>query len=95
MLCCVLRRRPTIVSGCLPHGFCDSRNGGVGGGGWGHPQGAEHMATARLGCKGAMGATGLANSHPGCMSMLVNATPTLYGVHFWQKRLFGFQTGIC
>ena len=25
--------------------------GGTGGGGWGHPQGAVHMAAARLGCK--------------------------------------------
>ena len=46
-------------------------------GGWGHPQGAEHMVTARLGCKGAMAGTGLANSHPGSMNMLENAIPTL------------------
>ena len=42
--------------------FCVSRNGGTGGGGWGHPQGAVHMAAVRLGCKSNMVGTGLANS---------------------------------
>ena len=34
--------------------FCVSRKGGTGGGGWSHPQGAVHMAVARLGCKRAV-----------------------------------------
>ena len=34
--------------------FCISRKGGTVGGGWDHPQGAVHMAAARLGCKRAM-----------------------------------------
>ena len=36
----------------------------------GHPQGAVHMAAARLGCKKAMVGTGWANSRPGCMNRL-------------------------
>ena len=40
----------------------------TGGGGWGHLQGAVHMAAARLSCKKAMLGTGWANSHPGCMN---------------------------
>ena len=32
--------------------------GGTGGGGWGHPQGAVHMAAARLGCKRTVVGTG-------------------------------------
>ena len=47
-----------------------SRKGGTGGGGLGHPQGAVHMAAARLGCKRTMVGTGWANSQPGCMGML-------------------------
>ena len=50
--------------------FCISRKGGTGLGRWGHPQGAEHMAAARLGCKRNMVGTGWANSRPGCMSKL-------------------------
>ena len=50
--------------------FCVSRKGGTGGGRWGHPQGAVHMAAARLGCKITMVGTGWANSRPGCMSKL-------------------------
>ena len=44
--------------------------GGTGWGGWGHPQGAVHMAAARLGCKMTVVGTGWANSWPGCMSRL-------------------------
>ena len=40
--------------------------GGTGGGGWGHPQGAVHMAAARFGCKRTVVGTGWANSWPGC-----------------------------
>ena len=39
-----------------------------GGDGWGHPQGAMHMAAARLGCKRAMVGTEWVNSCPGCMN---------------------------
>ena len=38
---------------------------GTGGAGWGHPQGAVHMAAARLGYKRTMVGTGWANSWPG------------------------------
>ena len=41
-----------------------SRKGETGGGGWGHLQGAVHMAAARLGCKRAMVGTEWANSRP-------------------------------
>ena len=34
----------------LTPGFCVSRKGGTGGGGWGHPQGDVHMVSARLDC---------------------------------------------
>jgi len=33
------------------HGFCASRKGATGGGGWGHPQDDMHMVAARLGCE--------------------------------------------
>ena len=62
------------------------------GGGWGHPQGAVHMAAVRLGCKRNMVGTKWANSRPGCLE---NATLTFQGVHFWQGRLLGLQVGVC
>ena len=45
-----------------------NRKGGTGRGGWGHPQGAMHMAAARLGCTKTMVGTWWANSQPGCIS---------------------------
>ena len=39
----------------------------TGGGGWGHPQGAVHLAAVRLGSKGAMVGTEWSNSFPSCM----------------------------
>ena len=38
------------------------QKGWTGGGGWGHPQGAVHMAAARFGSKMTMVGTGWANS---------------------------------
>ena len=54
----------------LARRFCVSRKGGTGGGGWGHPQDAVHMAAARLGCKRTIVGAGWANSWAGCMSKL-------------------------
>ena len=65
---CALRRKDSFCA--LVSRFCVSRKGGTGGGGWGHPQGAVHMAAARLGCKRTMVGTGWANSRLGCMSKL-------------------------
>ena len=65
---CALRRNDSLCT--LVRRFCISRKGGTGGGGWGHPQGAVHMAAARLGCKRTVVGTGWANSRPGCMSRL-------------------------
>ena len=62
--------------------FCVSRKGGTGGGGWGHPQGAVHMAAARLGCKMTVVGTGWANSWPGCMSRLRKCYSHLSGGSF-------------
>ena len=45
----------------------------------GSPQGAVHMATARLGCKRTMVGTGRVNSHPGCTNRLRDATLSLWG----------------
>ena len=59
-----------------------SRKGGTGGGGWGHPQGAVHMAAARLGCKRIMVGTGWANSWPGYMSRLRKHYPHFSGGSF-------------
>ena len=59
-----------------------SRKGGTGGGGWGHPQGAVHMAAARLGCKRTVVGTGWANSWPGCMSRLRKCYSHLSGGSF-------------
>ena len=46
---CALRRKDSLCA--LAHRCCISRKGGTGGGGWGHPQGAVHMADDRLGLK--------------------------------------------
>ena len=54
---CALRRKESLCT--LACGFCVSRKSGTGGVGWGHPQGAVHMAAARLGCKRAMVGTRL------------------------------------
>ena len=60
-----------MVSACmLVRRFCVSRKGGTGGGGWGHPHGAVHMAAARLGFQRTIVGTGWANSQPGYMSRL-------------------------
>ena len=80
---CALRRKDGLCA--LAHRFCVSRKGGTGGGGWGHPQGAVHMAAARLGCKRAMVGTEWANSRPGCMNRHRKCYSHLRGV--WQGRL--------
>ena len=59
-----------------------SKKGGTGGGGWGHLQGAVHMAAGRLGCKRTMVGIGWANSRPGCMSRLRKHYPHLSGGSF-------------
>ena len=86
---CTLGRKDSLRA--LARRFCASRNGvtgggGSGGSGWIHPQGAVHMAAARLGCKRIMVGTGWANSHPGCMSRFSKRYPHF---HFWQGRLLG------
>ena len=55
---CILRRKDSLRT--LACGFCISRKGGAGGGGWDHPQGAVHMVAvaARIGCERAMVGTG-------------------------------------
>ena len=50
--------------------------------GWGHQQGAVHMADVRLGCKSNMVGTRLANSCPGCMSRLRKYYSHLLGGSF-------------
>ena len=47
-----------------------------------HPQGAVHMAAARLGCKRTVVGTGWANSWPGCMSRLRKCYSHLSGGSF-------------
>ena len=54
---CALRRKESLCT--LACEFCVNRKSGTGGVGWGHPQGAVHMAAARLGCKRVMVGTGL------------------------------------
>ena len=72
-----------VISYCaLCGGFCISRKGGTGGGGWGHPQGALHMAAARLGCQSAMVGTRWANSCPGYMDRLRKRYSHLVGGSF-------------
>ena len=72
-----------IVSACL----CISRKSETGGGGWGHPQGAVHMAAARLGCNKAMVDAGWANSHPGCLNGLRKRYSHLTGGSFLEGCL--------
>ena len=52
------------------HGFCVSRKGGTGEGGWDHSQGAVLMAAARPGCKRAWLAPGGTTLTLGCMNWL-------------------------
>ena len=66
--------------------WCTGSASGTGGGGWGHPQGAVHIAAARLGCKKAMVGTGWANSRPGCMSRLRKRYSHLSGGSFLARR---------
>ena len=77
---CALRRKDSLCA--LAYRFCVSRKGGTGGGEWGYPQGAVHMAAARLGCKRTMVGTGWANSRPGCMSRLRKCYSHLSGGSF-------------
>ena len=67
---------------CRNDSLCISKKGGTGVDGWGHPQGVVHMAAARLGCEEALVGSGWANSCPGCMKGLENATLILKEVHF-------------
>ena len=67
----------TVQKKASVHWFCVNRKDG----GWGHPLGAVHMATARLDCKRTMVGTRWANSHPGyidrrrkCYSHLVRGS---------------------
>ena len=68
ILYCTLRRIDSLCM--LARRFCVSRKIGTGGGGWGHPHIAVHMAAVRLSCKSNMVGTGWANSPPGYMSRL-------------------------
>ena len=77
---CALRRKDNLCT--LARRFCVSRKGGTGGGGLGHPQGAVHMAAARLGCKRTMVGTRWANSHPGRKSRLRKRYSHLLGGSF-------------
>ena len=65
--CALCRKDSLRVLAC---GFCVSRKGGTGGGGWDHPQGDMHMVAARLGFEKAMVGTGRATSRPDCMDRL-------------------------
>ena len=46
----------------LGDGFCDSRKGGTGGGGWVHPEGANSMAVSGLHSRKVLVGTGRAIS---------------------------------
>ena len=81
---CTLRRKDSLCA--LTCRFCVSRKGGTGGGGWHHPQGAVHMAAARLGCKRTMVGTGWANSRPGCMNALRKCYCHLSGGSFLAEK---------
>ena len=48
------------------HGFCVSRKGGTGGGGWVHLQGDMHMVAVVAGCRNALVGTEWSNSRLGC-----------------------------
>ena len=56
--------------------------GGTGGGGWCHPQGAVHMAAARLGCIRAMVSIEWGHSHPGYTNELKKHYSHLVGGSF-------------
>ena len=79
-----MRRKDSLC--VLVRWFCVSRNGGTGGGGWGHPQGDMHMVTARLGYQSTMVGTGWDNSCPGCMDRLRKHYSHLVGVLFLARK---------
>jgi len=70
-------------------GFCISRKGGTGGGGWGHPQGAMHVVAARLGFERAMVGTGLAH----CMDKLIKHYSHLVESWFLARKTAWAVTG--
>ena len=64
--------------------------GGTGRGGWGHLQGAVHMAAAKLGCKKTMVGTKWAHSNPGYMNRHRKPRPQV-----WLLSLkVGFSFGV-
>ena len=80
----------------LARRFCVSRKGGTGEvGGVTRMQGAVHMAAVRLGCKSNMVGTGLANSHPGCMSRLRKCYCCLLRVLSDREGFLDSQVSVC
>ena len=74
---CALHRKDAFVCG-----FCVSRKGGTGGGGWGHRRVLCTWQLLRLGCKRAIVGTGWVNSQTGCMNRLIKCYPYQLGGSF-------------
>jgi len=72
---------PTISFGDR---FCFSRKGGIGGGGWVHPKGADRMAISGLSFRNALvGAAWVGHCCPLMYKQVENSPLTLHSTHFW------------
>jgi len=78
----------SLLAMSLGHGFCASRKGRTGGGGWVHPNGAKSTAAFGLGYKKALMGTGWAISLLLCMNQLRKQPSGLVGPPFLTMTLF-------
>jgi len=67
--------------------FCFIRKGGIGGGGWVHPKGADSMAVSGLSFGNALVGSGWATAVLLCMNGL--------SAHFWWGNLFPVWASSC
>jgi len=65
--------------------FCFSKKGGIGGGGWVHPKGADSMAISGLSSRYTL-VNWLWVGH--AVLICANSPLTLHGAHFWWGNLF-------
>ena len=63
-------------------GFCASKKGGIGGGGWAYSRHAVHMAVALAGCRMALVGTGWTLSHLVSTNWHRNNSSPLVGLPF-------------
>ena len=89
---CALCRKDSLCT--LVHGFCVSRKGGTGGGGWGHCRLTCTWWLLGLALKGPWLVLGGLLPTLTAWTGLENTTLTLQKVGFCERRLLGLQAGI-